>query len=69
MKVEVVYESGQTYTEYISAGTARISQSEKHVIFSSKIVVLESRQENLRLPTTMLSDLPTRCCLPTQQGM
>jgi len=36
MKVEVVYESGQTYNEYIEAGTARIIQNAKRVIVQFK---------------------------------
>jgi hypothetical protein len=36
MKVEVVYDSGQTYSEHISAGTARISQNAKQVIVQIK---------------------------------
>ena len=32
MKVEVVYESGQTYHEIFGAGTARISKTAKRVI-------------------------------------
>jgi hypothetical protein len=36
MKAEVVYDSGQTYNEYIEAGTARISQNAKRVIVQFK---------------------------------
>jgi hypothetical protein len=36
MKVEVVYDGGRTYSEHISAGTARISQNAKQVIVQIK---------------------------------
>jgi len=36
MKVEVVYESGQTYNEYIESGTALISQNAKRIIVQFK---------------------------------
>jgi hypothetical protein len=36
MRVEVVYGSGQTYNEFITAGTARISQNAKLVVVQFK---------------------------------